>query len=308
MQPLTRLLGGALLACGLTTALHAEPISLGHTINPAPAAIFMADQQGLFARNGLDLSLEVMTADPIIPAALMSGSVDLATLSPTTFLTAVTNGLDLEAIAGTAITTADSKDIVIVAGSNSGIKTAADFAGKTVGVPGIGALLDVMFREWLSAKGVDPSTVTYIEVPFPQHAAQLQAGRVDAVMTASQFAGPMIGAGYGVPISYPVSELPPGKPTLVVVGTRDWIDSHPDDVATFRASVADAQAISATNPDAVRSALANAMHLPPPVAERIALPTIDVSLSADGLGFWNDALVAQGVIPGGLDLNTLVLP
>ncbi len=32
----------------------------------------------------------------------------------------------------------------------------ADFVGKKVGVPGIGAFLDVLFRKWLIDGGVDP--------------------------------------------------------------------------------------------------------------------------------------------------------
>ena len=306
---LTRtLLGAVTLAVSLAGASAADPLRIGHTINPAPAPIFLADQQGLFTAAGLDLGLTVMTADPLVPAALLSGSLELSTLSPTTFLAAVSNGLDLVAFSGTSVTTAQSRDVALVVGAGSGIQTPQDLAGRTIGVPGLGALLDVMVRAWLTGHGVDPASVTFIEVPFPQHAAQITAGRIDAAMTAGQFAGPMVADGSARVLSYPVTELPEGLPTLIVAATREWAEANAAAIATFRSVMAQSQALAGEQPDLVRAALAQAMQLPPPVAERITLPTIDVALTVEGLRFWHDAMRAQGRLGQDLDLSGLVLP
>ncbi|MCU0906284.1 MAG: ABC transporter substrate-binding protein [Rhodobacteraceae bacterium] len=296
----------AVIACG-AGPLAADPIRIGHTINPAPAPVFVADLQGLFAARGVEVVREVMTADPVVPAALMSGSVEVSTVSPTTFLAAVANGLDLVAFAGTSVTTADSRDIALVT-RTGGIADPAGFAGATVGIPGIGALLDVMLRQWLTQKGVDPSAVTYVEVPFPQQGAQLQAGRVDAVMTPGQFSATMVSEGYGQVLSYPVTELPEGLPTLVVATTRAWADANPDAIAAIRAALADAQTVSEAEPDKLRAALVQVMNLPEPVAARVALPVIRTGLTTEGLAYWADAMRAQGLLPGEVDLSAVVLP
>lgn len=306
MRRSVTLLGAALVACTLSTGAFAEQITIGHTINPAPAPVFIADQQGLFADAGLDVQLEVMTADPLFPAALMSDSITVAAMTPTTFLAAVANGLDLVAFSGTSTTLQTSRDIAIVSRTDSGVTDAADFAGHTVGVPGIGALLDVIMKAWLDTHGVAPTDATFIEMPFPQMSDQLRAGRVDAVITVNQFAGPMVGEGYAQMVALPLAELPKGLPAIILVGTRDWVEANPESVAALRATMAQAQSVAETSPDAVRTALANAMHLPPPVAERIELPNVDVALSVEDLTFWHDALRAQGVLRGDLDLGTLV--
>lgn len=300
------LLGATMLACTLAASALAEPITIGHTINPAPAPVFISDQQGLFAESGLDVQLEVMTADPLFPAALMSESITVAAMTPTTFLAAVANGLDLVAFSGTSTTLQTSRDIAIVSSTASGVTEAEGFAGHNVGVPGIGALLDVMLKAWLDGHGVAPNDVTFIEMPFPQMSDQLRAGRVDAVITVNQFVGPMIGEGYGHMVALPLAELPEGLHTVILVGTRDWVEAHPEDVAKLRATMAEAQSVAKASPDAVRSALANAMKLPPPVAERIELPHVDVDLSAEDLTFWHDALRKQRVLRGDLDLRPLV--
>jgi NitT/TauT family transport system substrate-binding protein len=300
------LLGAAMLACTLSTGASAESITIGHTINPAPAPVFIADQQGLFADAGLDVQLEVMTADPLFPAALMSDSITVAAMTPTTFLAAVANGLDLVAFSGTSTTLQTSRDIAIVSSTASGVTDAAGFAGRTVGVPGIGALLDVILKAWLDTHGVAPADVTFIEMPFPQMSDQLRAGRVDAVITVNQFAGPMIGEGFGHMVALPLAELPEGLHTVLLVGTRDWVEANPEVVATLRATMAQAQSVAETSPEAVREALATAMRLPPPVAERIELPNVDVALSVEDLTFWHDALREQGVLRGDIDLGPLV--
>lgn len=296
----------AAISCTVLPAA-ADTIRIGHTINPAPAPVFVADLEGMFDAKGIDVAREVMTADPVIPAALMSGSVEVSTVSPTTFLAAVANGLDLVAFAGTSITTADSRDIALVTRTD-GIADPAGFAGATVGVPGIGALLDVMLRQWLTQKGVDPASATYIEVPFPQQGAQLEAGRVDAVMAPGQFSATMVSEGYGQVIAYPVSELPEGLPTLIVATTRDWAEANPEAITAIRAALADAQSLSEAEPDRLRAALSTVMDLPEAVAARVQLPVIRTGLTVVGLAYWRDAMQAQGLLPGEVDLQAVVLP
>jgi ABC-type nitrate/sulfonate/bicarbonate transport system substrate-binding protein len=137
---------------------------------------------------------------------------------------------------------------------------------------------------------------------------QMRAGRVDGVITVNQFAGPMIGEGYAHQVALPLSELPEGLHTVVLVGTRDWVEANPETVATLRGTLARAQSMAEASSDTIRAALSNAMRLPPPVAARIELPHVDVALGAEDLAFWHDALRAQGVLRDDVDLTRLVAP
>nr|WP_295462749.1 ABC transporter substrate-binding protein [Mesorhizobium sp.] len=298
--------GAMLLASAGVSA--AQQLTLGTTANPAPAAIFLADQKGLFKKHGVDLTVQLVTGDPTIPAALISDSIQIASVTPTTFLNAVANGIDLVAFSGTTITTHGSKDIAIVAGKDSGIKTPADFAGKTLGVAGIGAVLDVMLKNWLDQNGVDVSTAKFIEMTLPSMADQLKAGRVDALITVDQFAQRMISEGFGILIANPLAEIPEGQSAQEIVATRAWADANPETIAKVRAAIKEAEGIAKADPEAIRAALGNAMNLPPPVTARIALPVVDTSLSVAQLDWWLAIMKKHGLVKGDVNTASLVLP
>jgi len=286
----------------------AQPVLFGTTANPAPAAAFLADQQGIFSANGLDLTVQIVTTDPTIPAALVSGSIQLASVTPTTLLNAVANGIDMVALTGTTVTTHQSRDIAIVASKDSGIADAKGFEGKTLAIPGIGAVLDVMLRAWLDQHGVDTGTVKFIEMPLPAMADQLKAGRVDGLITVDQFAQRMLGEGFAVLVANPLAELPEGQTAQVVVAMRDWAQNNPAAVAAVRLSMQQAQALGKAEPDKLRAALGAAMQLPPPVIANIALPVLDTTISPDQLAWWLDLMQKQGLVTADVDPVEIVLP
>ena len=189
-----------------------------------------------------------------------------------------------------------------------GITDAAGFAGKTLGVPSIGSVLDVMLRVWLRQHGVDAAKIKFIEIPFPQQANQLRAGNIDGVITVNQFAGPMIGQGFGQLISSPLCELPEGLTAQEIVSTRAWATSHKAEVAVLRKSLSESQAMAKTNPAMVRAALGQAMRLPPPVTAHIALPVIDTSLTAAQLDWWGKVMKQQGLLKTEVDTSKLIQP
>lgn len=283
-----------------------QQLTLGTTANPAPAAVFLADQNGIFKKNGVDLKVLIVTTDATVPAALVSNSVQLAAVTPTTLLTAVASGIDIVALTGTAVTTRESKDVAIIASKKSGITDAKGFAGKTLGVASIGAVLDVMLRTWLDQNGVDVTKVKFIELPFPTQADQLKAGRVDGVITVDQFAQRMLGEGIGVLVAHPLSDLPGGQTAQEVVAMRSWAEANRPTVAAIRAALAEAEAMGKADPGKVRAALGNAMKLPPPITEKIALPTIDVSLKAEQLSWWLQVMKKQRLIKADVDTAKLI--
>lgn len=290
----------------IAAPVAAQPLVLGTTPNPAPAVVFVADQQGLFEAHGVDVEVQIIATDATIPAALVSGSIALGSVTPTTLLSAVANGIDLVVLSGTTETTHDSKDVAILAGTNSGIQAAADFAGKTVAVPSLGAVLDVMLRTWLEQNGVDPESVRIVEIPLPQHPDQLKAGQIDATITVDQFAQRILGESTGILIAHPLAELPEGQMAAAVVAMRSWAEANADAVAAVQAALTEAGALGTSNPDVLRAALGKAMNLPEPIVARIALPFLDTEAKVEQLDWWFGQMQAHGMISGQVDTSALV--
>jgi NitT/TauT family transport system substrate-binding protein len=173
------------LAFGLISAARANQSSSAIAVADY-VSLYAAKEEGFFAKRKLDVEPTLVTLNSTIPQALLSNSLQVGLPTPSVFLQAVDGGLDLVVIGGTSITdpsTLKNFGVVIRAGEN--IQKAQDFAGKKVGVPGIGAFLHVLFRQWLVQNGVDPKKVTYVEVSFPAMNDVLKGGTVDAVVSAA---------------------------------------------------------------------------------------------------------------------------
>ena len=132
-----------------------QKITIGGTPNTGPATAMVADVEGIFQKHGLDAAYMLITINPSIPPALVSGSLQIGIPTPTTFLQSIDGGLDLVIIAGVA-DNSKRTPLQIIVRKDSGIKEPKDLVGKKFGAPGLNAVLHVMTRHWLMQQGIDP--------------------------------------------------------------------------------------------------------------------------------------------------------
>jgi putative hydroxymethylpyrimidine transport system substrate-binding protein len=147
-------------------------------VNPDHATILAAEYSGAFARHGLDVKI-VAPADPSLPPRqIAAGQADLAlTYQPQLYLMA-DQGLPVVRV-GTLI---NQPLNTLVALSDSGIKTIADFKGKRIGFS-VAGLDDSVVDTMLQYAGVSPSDVKLVNVNFALVTA-LTSHQVEGVVGA----------------------------------------------------------------------------------------------------------------------------
>jgi NitT/TauT family transport system substrate-binding protein len=271
-------------------------IKIGYTASTDSNALFVAQKEGIFKKNGLAVQLQLITLNSNLPAALQSDSVQIAGPSTSVVLQAIDGGLDLVAIAGGATTSKQATNYAIVVKSDSGIAKPADFVGKRVGVPGLGATLHILFRQWLDERGVDSKSVQFVETPFSQMNDFLKSGTVDAVLSADPMTTRIIQAKTGTLISYFLQDFPAGLPTSIYSATRRWATANPEAVVAFRNSIAEAAAFAKSNPEAARAAVGEFLKYPPEILANVYLPPVVADVSAANVDAWIDMLVHQGLL------------
>jgi NitT/TauT family transport system substrate-binding protein len=301
-------LGAAMLAAAFTGAAHAQTaINIGCTATTDCASAAVALEEGIFEKNGLDVTMTLIGLNSNIPAALLSDSVQIGGPTPSVFLQAVDGGLDLVAVAGASSTSATTFDTVgVVAAPASGIKEPQDFVGKKVGAPGIGAFLQVLFSKWLIDNGVDPSQVNFVEVTFPTMNDTLKSGAVDAVVTAEPMMSRIISSGTGEVAGYFLEKLPERRPAIFYAATREWADANADALAAFRASVEEAADIVNENPEKGREAIANFTKIPMEVLSSMKLSVSDPKIDQEQLDWWVATMNEQNMLQGSPDTATLI--
>jgi NitT/TauT family transport system substrate-binding protein len=233
------------------------------------------------------------------PPALVSNSVQVAGPTMPTLLQANDSGLDLVVIANGAVYPLEAD--ILVARQGSGIKTPADLKGKTVGVPGLGALLHFMLMRNLKQNGVDPSSVKYVEIGFPQAADALKSGQIDAYPAQAPFTARILQSGAGYEVENWLKSTPDGTITVVYATTRKWADDNKETVKALQDAMKEAVEFSKTHRPEMYAAIAKYTKLPQAVVSSLSPPNLEVDVSPKQIKFWVDLAKEQGAIKGNPD-------
>lgn len=278
----------AALALPAARAQSFPKITFGYTAVSDFASVFVAAEEGLFAKRRLEVEPKFIPLNSTIPAAIQSDSLQLGGPTPSVFLQAVDGGLDHVVVGGGGVTSKTMTGIGLVARAGAGIRSAQDCVGKKVGVPGLGAFLHVTFRAWLKQSGVDHRRVTFVEAPFPQHGDLLRGGSLDAVVTADPFMARIVDSGNGYVASYYSTFLPDGQPSIVYAGKRSWVEANAAAVRAFQAAVQEAGAFIAkpANDAKVRAAIGKYIKLPPEVLAKMQISPPGPVVNDRQLAYW----------------------
>lgn len=289
------------------TAFAQTKVNFMYTATAPFVTAFVAKDQGFFKKHGIDVELQLAANGSIIIAGVVSGSAQVGLPTPTVAFQAIENGLDLRAFAATNIFP-DTSSAGLVVGADSGITSAKDLEGKTVGVPGLGGLLDVTMRKWVISNGADLSKVNIVEIQLPQTADVLRARQVDAVASVDPFASRAVDAGAGILIGNYFDVIPAGTVAGIYVTSAEWAEANPEAVKGMQLAIDEAIAFIANNDAAARESIAKYTTLPPSVVANLKLPNLSAHLDPQkSFAFWNELAREQNLIAGGIDLDAFTI-
>ncbi len=282
-------------------AQTAEKLGIGYTTGDSLSA-FMAKDRGLFAAAGFDVTVSYIAMNSNMPAALMSHSLQVGAVTSTVFLQAVDNGIDLVAlVGGTSVGPKNADTYGIVVRSGLEYTNPRDLIGKKVGVPGLGAIMHVLFVEWLRGKGIKAAEVTMVEATFPAMPDLLKAGTLDAVLSLELFTKRMASMGVGRFVGSFVDDLPAQVPGLIYVATRDWATANQAAARAVRTAITEGAAYGAAHPDEARVAIGSYTKLPPEVVAHLSLPDSTPALPADSFSWMIEVMRRQDLLHGAID-------
>jgi len=304
------ILAAGLFTLGLQNALVAQTptkMKVAYTATSDFASGFIAAEAGYFKNRGLDVEFQLIPLNSTMPAALQSGSIDLAGTTLPVFLQAVDSGLDLIAIAGSGITLPSDQNFGIVVKTDITIAKPEDYAGKRIGVPGIGAFLHVLFQNWLIEKGVDIKKVTFVEVSFPQMADVLRAGNVDGVITGEPIMSRIVQANIGKVATYFNEVLKGEMPIIVYSSTRKWYEANKAAAKAFRDAIAEG-VLNVRKDDAfLRASIGKYIKLPPEVLKTMPINgQWRAEIPEESMARWIGIMEKQRMLRTKLNLKRLV--
>ncbi len=268
--------------CGIAAARPAagpEKTSIVVMAVPAEGAagLYIAQDDGLFARAGLHVTIKATenpTAD--IPA-LLHGSVDVLSGQYTTYIAADAAGIARMRILAAGYALGPHVQEIMI-GSRSAIRSPAGLKGATIAVNAAGSVTTDLLYTALAPYGITPAQVQVTAVPFPVMPAALAARRVDAIYEVEPYvteAAEKYGDTELADIDTGASQ---GFPVNGYGALASWTTKYPRTATAFARAIEQGNAIAATNPAARQRALGTSLHLDPKVTAIMAAGTFPTAL------------------------------
>ena len=297
-----RLLIGAVLAAAITAASPAgaqTKVTIGYGPGNPWMTAFVAKDKGIFAKHGIDATLQFIAVGSNQPAALMADAIQISGMNPSIVLFADEGGADIQVIAGANGQSKTGSTGGVLAREGSNIRLPADFTGKKVAVPGLNSALHIAFMKWLKDKGVDPNRTTYIETPINQMLDVMRNGQVDAAVAAAPFFDQIVNTKVGYrPADFLGDLADPFTIYSVWTMRKGYIAAHPEIVQGFRASIREAMEYIKANEAEARKTQITYLKLPEPVAMNVKLVEFTAEMTSAQMQWWIDACKELGLTKG----------
>jgi NitT/TauT family transport system substrate-binding protein len=290
----------AVLAC-LATPAAAQKITLGFSASTAFSNSFVAANEGIFQKHGLEVEMKLVPNSSTTPAALVADSLQVATPTAPITLQAIEQGLDLVVLAGGSYYAKGIEDVAIMVRPDSTIKTAKDFEGKRVATAGLNAFLHVLFRKWMSENGGDYKKVTFTETPFAQQLDVLRSGQVDGILAVQPFLARALEANLGKVVAYYIADLPGETLAGWYVATRKWVEANPKQAAAFAAAIREATELAQKDKEIIRKANLKYIPFPPEVQAKFPDARYRAVVEAEAVERWNKIALEQAMLKKPVD-------
>jgi ABC-type nitrate/sulfonate/bicarbonate transport system substrate-binding protein len=208
-------------------------------VSPTFMQSWYALESGIFAKNGLDITLQLAQSAPGM-ASLLSGQTQLGLMGGNEVANASVQGGDLVVVASLA----PLYPYVLEVQGN--IKTGADLKGTKIGITQFGSTIDAATRVALKQLGLSANDVNLLQLTSI-------SARTEALLNNAIQAGlsnppdSLVLEAHGLHVLVDLAELKAPASSILLAGTRTWVNGHHDATQKFVDSIVEATAQQKTD-------------------------------------------------------------
>jgi NitT/TauT family transport system substrate-binding protein len=273
------------------------------------APLYVGIKQGFFKEQQLTINPKLAEGGAAITPAVLSGDFQIGFSNTISLLIASSKGLPVQVITQGVLGGKDESeawaDLLVL--KNGAVKTPKDLEGKTIAVNTLKNICEVTIKASLAKKGVDVNTLKFIEVPFPDMNAAIEAKRVDGACVVEPFVSQgKAGRARGIDPFYVGTA--PDLTVATYFTSKQYAEQNKDVVDRFITAMNKSLDYAQQNPDAARAVLADYTKIPPEAAKNIKLPVWRSELTTDTIQQLSKLSKQYGLIEEEPDLGQLIRP
>ena len=292
-------------ASASSSALEKSSITVGALPIVDSAGLYVAMNQGYFKQAGLTVHVVPIVQSTSALPDMLHGSVDIvAGANYVSWFQAQAHGTaSLKVLA--AGTTCTTNTFGVLAMPSSGITKPADLSGKTIAVNLTDNVQTLTVNTLLKADGVNPASVHYVVVPFPDMITALKAHRVDAISAVEPFVTGAKAAGATQVLSECTGQVA-SFPLSGYFATSAWAQQYPNTARAFQKALEQGQAYAAANPQAVRQIIPTYTKITAAQSAALSLNTYPSKLDPAPLQRVATLMVTGGMLTKPLDVSSML--
>jgi NitT/TauT family transport system substrate-binding protein len=249
--------------------------------------MYVAQQEGLFAKHGVDVEFVPVASAPERDQLLAAGGADGTINETLAVMLFNRESVQMQVVRYALRPTVGSGHFFILASSESGISSVDGLKGVEIGVSQ-GTVIEYVTERLLQADGFTSDEIKTIAVPkIPDRMALLASGELHAGVMPDPLASLVVSQG-GVIVADDSSH--PEYGFSVISFRKEVIDANRESVERFLAAVEEATALLNAEPAKYKNVLSEQKLVPPPLLESYRTPVFPAA-GVPSVEEWNDALL-----------------
>lgn len=297
------ILSAAAVWCPLRAGAQ-ETIRVGVLPFSESLAAVIADREGFFEEEGLDVELTKFDSGSLAVSVLQSGNIEIALSNTITTLQVIERGLDAVILAPGAIVRDAAPDTTTGLMVKKGtVESPKDLEGKRIAVNVINSSAWLHMVAYLDKHGVDYKSVQFAEVPFPQMNAPLLAGQLDAIGQVEPFRSALMSSGEIDLVGWTYVETAPGTDITQYIALRPWVEENRETVAKFVRALLRGAKFAEENEARTREINVEFTNLNPDFKDEVLLPRLGTEISVDMLSHTMEMMQKFGLLDGPVDIS-----
>jgi NitT/TauT family transport system substrate-binding protein len=312
MLDIRRLLSASMIVLAVfatsVAATAQEKIRIGLLPFSESLGALIADREGFFKAEGIDVEITKFEAGATAVAVLQSGRLDVALSNTISTLQVIAQGLDATVLApGAVVRNAPPDTTTALLVLKGRINTLKDLEGKRLAVNVINSSAWLHAVAALDKHGVDWTKVRFTEIPFPQMNNPLLNGQVDAIGQVDPFRSALMATGKAEIMSWTYVETAPGTDITQYIALRSWVDKNHETAVKFARAVMKGGQFAATNEAATRDINQAWTNLNPALKDKVLLPLLGTSVNVAGMARTMELMLKFGILKAPVDISSRVL-
>lgn len=261
------------------------------------ATVYIAQQEGLFRREGLTITTQVIQNAASMVPSVLNGQLAIGSAAGAPFLNAVARNVPTRAVApATALPRNDAEDTIGIVVAADGPQTLGDLAGKTLATNAQGSQPHIAACKVLLDAGIDPDGVRVVAMPMPDQIAALQQGRVAAAALGEPFVTIAVGQGARILSPLYAPAFPGPGVESVFFSAQEIIDARREELTAFGRCVIEANTLANEDRTLLEAILVRELNMEPELAREMVVPRFATDLDPEALVGISDVMTETGFL------------